>query len=736
MKVIRRILVLIALLFLTAEGVFIWHTSQKAPQSHTTPSVTTFAYDEMRAGHIVSNIDSAHPISITKHNSLSKLTEDALKYQPLLIRDPRSGDDGHRSRSVLIFPTRTGLRAVDVDLAELIWDVDSFKGRIQSTPVIDLKRRWIYFYTNQWLKNDGNKSTWLYHVYQIDLEGKNLRGFTVDIGEIAERMYPEPLHDEWGRRVHCKTAMGLNQKVFPSYVFFGCSIATGGGRGKYGSLRGLSGQLLAFSLDSRGRLLGPRHLKIFYTSNTNSSSVSGYDTGIYHLGSAPAVLPDGSLLVATGNGPVLLGQHNFGCSIVRLDGSTLQPKVGSNGRIMAFSHSVPPYSECWETNTEFTSSSVAVVEHDGALVASVTSKDGQLHVFDPGQMDPSRSRVTKHDIGQWPTYGQPVLLKGADRVRAFAVAGNRERDHSVQDVTLVNEELLHSLDHVAEVECFGWLSKSKTSGTSALALLYSGPLHDDYAVAVEGSALYSGLISYFDDRLGHRGNQYVRQGLKTPYVLVAYLGYGIPERGPFGTAPYRPEILRDLETYFQSKHDKPGEFDRGGLRILRSFNGGRDCTREEFASVAPIYKVTRAHTRLRGGRSRIVAYDIDKSGVPREVWVHEIDNGEMPLRTHPVVTSGHDKQKSVVIVLTSERVLDADVSSTLRLIAGDSGIELGREQFTGGSHFSMPLVFDDKVVIATKKDGLKVFTVSPSKTIFDYWNSSLLNSFLKFVTSH
>lgn len=85
---------------------------------------------------------------------------------------------------------------MDVDSREILREVAGYKGRINGTPVIDLDRGRLYFYTIGALPEDPDRSgVWTHYVYQVNLDGTDMHGFEVRIGDIARRNYPAALHD-------------------------------------------------------------------------------------------------------------------------------------------------------------------------------------------------------------------------------------------------------------------------------------------------------------------------------------------------------------------------------------------------------------------------------------------------------------------------------------------------------------------------------------------------------------
>ena len=247
--------------------------------------------------------------------------------------------------------------------------------------------------------------------------------------------------------------MGLNKKVSSTYVFFGCSIATKPFQGQqYGNDKGVHGSVISVGLNKNGTFT---KVKAFLTSQVHHSEpMSGFDTGIYNLGSGPSVLPDGSLLIATGNGPFFPKKYNFGCSVLRVNGKTLKVKKGH-----FFSLNSPFFNECWYKNLEYSSSSVASVIKNKKLFSAIISKNGHLTVFNPNRFN--KKYRTKVLIGENSSYGQPVLfINNNNQINVFSVSQTSLKTKFNQSF-LVEEEQIKTLSHVTKQECFGYVAKKK-----------------------------------------------------------------------------------------------------------------------------------------------------------------------------------------------------------------------------------------------------------------------------------
>lgn len=676
-----------------------------------TPSVTTFGYNENRSGQVISHIHSNHPIYLKELSSTNEITKGAEKLTPLYVNGFRSNNNNLKDRRVLVFSDYQKLYAYDIDRSETLWDVSiPRKHALASTPVIDLELGWIYFYTIHYAYNREITHT----VYQVDLNGENIQKFPIDMNNIFQKKYPNINYSGWSKHLHCKTALGLNKNVNPANIFFACSIRTGAHKNeKYGTQKGLSGLVISIQLDSKGAIKGKSGLNVFHTSASDDSRpATGFDTGVYNSGSGPSLLPDGSILTATGNGPVFLDRDNYGCSIVRLDGRTLRPKSDNHGNPLAFSHSRPPYNECWLQNIEYANSSVASIEYNDKSLAAVMTKDGNLDLFDPKKMNPNRSNVQRFEIGRMSTYGQPAMFKRKNSIRIYAQAFNQPENSKYTDTLLADGSALKKIKDVSKVSCYGWLSSVPTGSSKQLSLLYSGPIRNDYALAFKNTPLYNNITSIFTDSMRKSFDAYTVDSLWAPYIPIADLGYSFsPSKKP-NIKKTRMQLTEPLEIYLDSPINKK-KITTEDFWILRNLDKDRDCNLKNSPSLLPIYQVER-HYKNKGKNNTLTAFDFNLENEKAQMsWVYELQDHEILTRTHPVVSTDSNNEHPVVIVLINHMQDSKGRTSTLLLIDGETGKKIQKVPFKGDPHFSMPLVFDEKIVVPTKKHGLKIFSLAP-----------------------
>ena len=303
-------------------------------------------------------------------------------------------------RQVLIFGARREVVAWDVVNDEVIWRVSDLPGDLNAAPYLDAETARLYFVTTGWIRVEEPVTEQgifriRHWVHSVSVGQPDLHTVEIDTAALLEHEYSEFTNDP-SSFVHCKGAVGVNMLVDRPYVFFGCSMFGDPSIGLfYGHMKGSRGILIQVHLD--GEYHVSDSLGGFTPSVPTANPHTGFDGGIYNVGSGPVVLDDGSVLVATGNGPFLPEEHNYGCSVVRLNGSTFSPEAKRAGGYEYYSHGDGTFNECHGANLDMGSSSPAVLEHEGRYYAAITGKDGYLKVFDPFDL-PGQERARKHEF--------------------------------------------------------------------------------------------------------------------------------------------------------------------------------------------------------------------------------------------------------------------------------------------------------------------------------------------------
>ena len=670
-----------------------------------TTSVTTFGYDRNKSGQVNSSLYYKSKLRLIKHGLLSgEITQDALKFMPLYLSAEATKSISTRGKRIVVFTTATGVKAVDVDDFSIVWKIETSEiGKPISTPVIDLKHENIFINVSRTTERGPEK-----HLIQANLNGEILKIVNVNLDGVYSRLYPNLDTSDWGKVQWCKTALGLNDATTPSYIFFGCSMQAGRNH-KYGNKRGPTGMVLAYKLDEHGIVNDGASEKVFFASRMTSNPWTGYDSGIYNLGSGPTVLDDGSLLVATGNGPVFFEDLNFGCSIVKLDAS-LTPARNLNSKFQAFSIEGPGINECWFKNNEYASSSVSTTRN--SQYGATVTKDGHLEVFDIDNMNPGRENVASIKIGQRQTYGQPAILETANGMQIIANATRRGREIKLRDKFLATKAQLSSIPDLHDYTCYGWLMTEGRDGHDKLLLLYSGRGRNDYANVNSSSSVYKKLTTFRDDTFGRSEGDYHITGHWAPYLSIGDLGYSVPPDTMIDDENVKLEKLNPLEFIDGSTNRESVNSLREdlGTYVLKNLDQNRDCEKGfDLNEYTPIYYVDRRKTIQPASPDQIVSASFnEQNGSLTLDWEHTLSNGERLQRFHPMISTDGNSKNPIVLGFSYEE--NSPDKSILLLINGTNGNEISRYTVDGRVHFSMPLVFDELVIVPTTK-GMQVFEV-------------------------
>lgn len=475
----------------------------------------------------------------------------AERAMPLYVngRDLRSA--AFSDRQVLIIGVGKHLLAWDVLENKIVWETAKLPGELFSTPLLDTEFDRIYFLTSNWARNPDPTpkqavftiQSW---IHSIGLDGENLHTIEVPSRDFLDNEYAEFTHDPRSFSM-CKTAIGLNRAVTPNYVFFGCSMLTDPGVELfYGHMKGSRGLLFAVPLDDIFHVT-ERGIRAFSPSRPTENPHTGFDTGIYNVGAGPVVLEDGSLIFATGNGPFFPKEQNYGCSVVRINGSTLQPDEMPDGRYEYYSLEDGEFDECHGANLDMGSSSVVTLQSKGRTYAAITGKDGSVKSFDPFHL-PGQDRSRKHEYKLGGSlHGQPAIWQSETGEVVVNVIGRKEFPARLERESLiatanVRAELRNNYESLA---CVGLIPTAPGAGRVPLKLFYSGPYRNDYV--------------NFADADGEMTRQYVeRDPLQYRYQLPAgWIGSDADVAGPEGYRTQALNLYGDTRPYY---HRKVGYF--------------------------------------------------------------------------------------------------------------------------------------------------------------------------------
>ena len=702
-----------------------------------TPSVATFGYNNLRSGSVISSLTATNYTPLTVENV--PFTEGSSFVMPVYLNGTANPFPGLENRKVIFFGGNHSFNALDIETDTIIWTVDLSLPLSYSSPVIDLKRGRLYFTASGRSGKKPNLSwareKYRINIYTVNLDGTGLDGFEIDLDKLlySDLVNPEtgPSHVMW-----CRTALGLNDYPDSHYVFFGCSMDYYNDPYHYANSRGARGILIAVYLDDEGNLLGPDFVSTYTPSKLTLNTKTGFDSGIWNTGAGPSLLPDNSLLIASGNGPLIAQEENYGCSVVRLDGIQLTPSAKTPDGFPFYSVDNQGYSECHAVNADLGSSSVGSFEKDGQVYSVITGKDGKLKSFNPYDLpgyDPSKKIELK--IGG-ALFGQPaVLLDTSGKIQVVA-GGNRSHRflRRGKDYVLATEsesEFLESQGHKKTL-CIGLIKKQRGPQAIELSLHHSGPLRGDYTLLQTGTIIQKlitdGEFLFRDWRECVGGNQTGKLG---PFKKLKNVGYafsteadGAPPGYEFIPLGLYSSVRGGIYSFPESlPQDKILEFEQ---ELPKNFNGypligrnkinhkhglilvNKNRDREGYCGQYANPNYTRLYLHERDAAEdhqgwTMSAFNInpDYNMVPK--WTYHRNDGTEYPNSNLVTTYSNNGVPGLVIF-----VVEGTYSSYLVLLNSETGKLVDQIDFGGRVKFTMPLVIDEKIYLATT-NRLKVF---------------------------
>lgn len=413
----------------------------------TSPSSLTFSYTSLRPGSAPSCLSSA---TFTGLDDAEKLdlpfdpTPAMLLYWNGLRDTSFAPFTGKRVLLGQAYPA--GVYAYDLDARRILWRHDFYEDRPglrpflpinSSDPVIDRARHRLYgtFIEERFKGKEPASSRLTQHYYSISLDGTGYEEMAVDFSRFLLEKGTVATPDEIRKYIRCRSALAFDEHAGAPRILSGCSIVRAFSfegsqfihQASFQSVKGIRGLLLALPLDpSTGRFRPLTEARAFIPSKLGSLPGEGIDAGIWHSGGAPGILPDGQILLATGNG-VYHPEHGvYGCAIVRLraDGLTVAEPGGSYFSIRGQADAKA--SElCHEGNLDPSSSAPATLELGGRFYSAMGGKDGWIRSFDPYNL-PGASAVKAREskVVDGNLFGQPVVFASNRFHMLAAIGGN------------------------------------------------------------------------------------------------------------------------------------------------------------------------------------------------------------------------------------------------------------------------------------------------------------------------
>ena len=690
----KRIWVGIVLIFVILSSYIISKIPSQRNSTNVTPSLLQGSYNSNRSSHTYASVDPQfeHSWEALKRDSDF---EEADERNPVYWNGFAENSKFLKNKRALIISTKKGVQAWDLDQSQWIWKVN-LPEKTQGTPVIDSETGIIYLAARNWEQFDKTRVIDFY-LFAVHIEGRLISQKQVPATFWSEPK-DHPLHGKPVPRINCHTSIGINTSSNPKQIFMGCANRTlplkKGYR--YRDDRGVTGRVFIIDLNENGDF-GKFHQ--FYTSRWTENPNQGFDSGVYNSGSGPTLLPDGSLLVATGNGPTDSKAGNFGCSVVRVNMKTLEPMKDSQGQVQTFGLSPEPYQECWSQNHDLGSSGVTAQEvKPGKWVAGVISKHAQLSFFDPDRMNQKDGRIKITEAGR-DTYGSPASRNLGNGSAQFLIHFTTYDKYRRGTSFIGNNEIIKKTENFLSKKCIGWVSKKPVKNTRPLELLYTGPLAKRYTYAFTNSQQENLRSKTFsEDRIGWHSN-WAHPKLKIPFFPHGKIGH-------FWTQSENSKYKRlNFSDYVPTKQNEifPEVY-------YLPANNETDCEKENRENLEPIYMVKQEHLKESLPGFHLQSYVVDSDLNWNKTW----DFHRRELINHQTMVSMWTVPDTGMTYVGTLVVNSKATEAQLLIIRADTGELVVQKSLADGSHFAMPMVVDEFMIIPTKDQGLFLYKFSLS----------------------
>ena len=685
--------------------------------SLTTISCTTkyFSPDILEMGHSKNNsYRSISHLSDGKSFSLEKILLPYNKKIHNILNGPLMyhNDKGDR---ILILLTNRSIISYNIDKRSISWEksIPNDGNTSQSVPILNIKNKKIYFRTihyKELSKKKTPKREITHYIVQIDLDGKNMKSFYIDIASL----FPEQLQISAKERISCKTALSLLQTEDSNLLYLGCGMGFVRTHNfLYGENQGLSGLVISFLLDDHGDIIPPSPYRAFKTSKPTKSKNYGYDSGIYLLGGNFPILPDTSLLIGTGNGPVDFDKENFGCSVLNLD-KNLNIVKNANETPKVFTLYDNVSGECWSRNDEYSSSTITYEELNGKIIAVAMGKHGNITFFDTQKMDQKNIyKITFRQKNNRARYGNiPVWKTNNKKLRFYFFVPPSFRT----EATLLTKELL-SQYRVLKKNCYGFVSREEEG--REVALYYSGDRRKDYIVVVEGTRAAKELNSSFSPLFGKTNYRAFAKNFIARYKKINTLGHLIPSKNQntfsspelskeFSFVPWMKDV--QYSKYRSSKINNIPISDTNQGFFKYKGQNTEECPSLKQESLMPLYHTTiyppeKLYPILEAPpEAFVIAVDIDQDFSVSTAWTYKLPFNRTFALSHAVLSTNVQNENPILIVAT-EDIATKGKKTSLVFIDGETGNKKEELNAIDGriSSYSMPVLFDEYLLVATSK---------------------------------
>jgi hypothetical protein len=662
--------------------------------------IATFAFNAMRTG----SYKTSSPLK--ELDQLKTLYPEwgkqALKHVPLYLA----------KKELLIFGTNSSeLVAWDLAANKKAWSV-TLASDLLSTPVYWRMQKKIYTLTQM------NETR--FQATAIDLNGQIISTTELDLQKLYQRLGFH-LKKSQLSQVVARTALGLNSLNKTPYIYFALATARNPFDAEnadfYGMVQGATGLLLGVYLSSQdGSFLAQEPL-LFSPSqlSSHSNKMTAFNTGIYNAGGTAALLPDNTLLVATGNGPFYPEDNNFGCSLIRLRGDSFTP-IKKNGVASYLSIDDSNSQECFSSNNELSSSYASVIQTGkDTFLGVITSKFADMYLFDPmdlAQHNQNKKIVFKSEeffksMGT-PHYAGASLFQHKGKTHAILHHNGRHKQKSYPPLygTEKQRKEFQRLGY-QQGDCIGLLNK-KGEAKDQINFYYTGEHLDDFLIGdqriekfVSDTSLKS-LRKLFPKLQASTVYNY-----KTPYQKKFSLGYSvkskevglgeihlkakIAEGSTFrGFSLQRDDELRRSRFYsFQIVQ-------KGIVSYLKAEKGCEDYPQDNYQA---LYLYHKEPIDLDLG-FKIHSLQLHPSLEVKVDWVYQgLENEKVDKNS---LVTAYNGQKAVTIF----NAINDQEESFIYILNTMTGKLVHKYPIKGKTHFSAAIFIDRGIIVPTIDNGL------------------------------
>lgn len=529
--------------------------------------------------------------------------------------------------------------------------------------------------------------------------------------------------------IACKT----RPLIIEDQLLFGCSCPT-----HYGKYRGVRGAIISLSLTKSliNSIIKP---KIFFTSKVVKNKIhTGFNTGVYQLGSPPLIADKESVLIATGNGPTDIKNENYGCSLIRLNVKKMRVE---NPLLDSIPYSRLPFQECFHYNIDFAASSpVSIDLKPNVSLVAITSSNGVLVISKYNKKTKKLTELNRIQFGYDDTYGRANIVLKKDGTPRIIVAGTprenlRNRNapflgtlRSIKRINLTSKEL-------EEKTCVGYTPIKEEVGTFKSALYYSGNHRKNYVLAIESSKLVQNILSESRFNWPEQVSESVIKNKWAPFVKVSAQSVHLVDpnsyRSQYPNLKFKSlSIIAD--TYLHpstsslkttnEKNLKKVEYENGAILV----GSKTSCPSGNFPSLEKVYSFntfsidqkdlpdykwylskSKGTAEERPSYWYLKAFDLDVNNKLVHAWTYSgAKNTKLP---HSQFSTAIYKDKSVIYFPANP--VGGSSKSLLLGINAQNGKEELRSTFDGYVHFTAPIIKADKIILPTVK-GIRIFETS------------------------